>query len=118
MTQVLDIAVVEELLSLGDDAELLLDLIEMFHEDGPERVGNIEQAFAAGDLEGVAEVAHSLKSSAGNLGIHALEADCQTLQVAGQGADTAAVTAAIPVFLAHFEEAMAALAALEQQHRR
>ena len=71
MSGVLDMEVVEELLSITGEAdpELLLDLIGMFLEDAPNKVRIITEGVESGDLEAVGAAAHSLKGSAGNLGM-------------------------------------------------
>jgi hypothetical protein len=52
MDQILDMSVVEELLSFSDDGdpELLLDLIRMFLEDGPSKVQAVTEGLLAGRL--------------------------------------------------------------------
>ena len=87
MDQVLDMSVVEELLSFSDDGdpELLLDLIQMFLEDGPEKVRAVNEGLLAGDFEKMERAAHSLKGSSGNLGARLLQDTCEHLQLATRG---------------------------------
>jgi HPt (histidine-containing phosphotransfer) domain-containing protein len=84
MEQVLDMSVVEELLALSDDGdpELLLDLIQMFLGDGPEKVRAITEGLQAGDFEKMERAAHSLKGSSGNLGARRLQDACERMQSA------------------------------------
>ncbi len=84
MDQVLDMSVVEELLSFSDDGdpELLMDLIQMFLEDGPSKVASVTEGLAAGDLEKAERAAHSLKGSSGNLGAKLLQNACEEMQLA------------------------------------
>lgn len=84
MEQVLDMSVVEELLSFTDDGdpELLLDLIQMFLDDGPEKVRAVQQGLQAGDFDKMERAAHSLKGSSGNLGAHLLQDTCEKIQIA------------------------------------
>jgi len=84
MEQVLDMSVVEELLSFSDDGdpELLLDLIQMFLDDGPEKVRAVHEGVLAGDFDKMERAAHSLKGSSGNLGAHLLQDTCEKIQVA------------------------------------
>jgi HPt (histidine-containing phosphotransfer) domain-containing protein len=84
MHQVLDMSVVEELLSFSDDGdpELLLDLIQMFLEDGPSKVAAVQEGLAAGDFDKAERAAHSLKGSSGNLGAQMLQQVCEEMQVA------------------------------------
>ena len=83
MDEILDMTVVEELLALSDDGdpELLLDLIEMFLDDGPVKVRAISEGLQAGDFDKMERAAHSLKGSSGNLGARRLQAACDRLQL-------------------------------------
>ncbi len=120
MTNIVDMEVVEELLSLtGDnDPELLLDLIGMFLDDAPAKLQKIEAAFEAGDLDSLAEVAHSLKGSAGNLGVTLLQYDCDTLQIAGRQQEIDSVSTCMPAMRLHFNEAMDALRNLRTRYQQ
>lgn len=86
MQPVLDMAVVEELLSFADegDPELLLDLIQMFLEDGPNKVRAVTDGLVAGDFEKMERAAHSLKGSSGNLGARLLQDVCEQMQQASR----------------------------------
>lgn len=81
MDQVLDMSVVEELLSFSDDGdpELLLDLIQMFLDDGPSKVNAVSEGLAAGDFDKMERAAHSLKGSSGNLGARLLQDTCEQM---------------------------------------
>ena len=58
-----------ELLALMDgDRDLLLELIDVFFEDAPQRVEAVRRALADRDAEAVYRAAHALKGSAGNFG--------------------------------------------------
>ncbi len=84
MDQILDMSVVEELLSFSDDGdpELLLDLIQMFLEDGPSKVNAVTEGLVAGDFDKMERAAHSLKGSSGNLGARLLQDTCEQMLVA------------------------------------
>jgi HPt (histidine-containing phosphotransfer) domain-containing protein len=86
MDQILDMSVVEELLSLSDDGdpELLLDLIQMFLDDGPAKVQAVTEGLQAGDFDKMERAAHSLKGSSGNLGARRLQNVCEGLQLASR----------------------------------
>lgn len=119
MDQVLDMEVVEELLALtGDgDPELLLDLIHMFLEDAPTKLEAMTEGLAKGDLEQVAQAAHSLKGSAGNLGIRMVQHDCDELQNAGHANDMDTVRRVVPRLEENFTQAIAALEDLRGRYR-
>ena len=50
----------------------MLDLIEQFVNELPERLTAIQQTLASHDLEGLSQLAHQLKGSAGGYGYPAL----------------------------------------------
>ena len=83
MDDVLDQSVLEELLSFSDDGdpELLLDLIQMFLDDGPSKVQAVQDGLAVGDFDKAERAAHSLKGSSGNLGARHLQDVCEQLQL-------------------------------------
>lgn len=118
MSDSIDMAVVDELLSLsGDgDPELLVDLIRMFLEDGPEKVETITRGLAAGDLEVVERAAHALKGSAGSLGAVLVQRDCETLQLSSRNGDRDRVAAAAQELVAHFQTARAELEVLLERY--
>jgi len=117
--QVLDMEVVDELLELtgDDDPELLLDLIHMFLEDAPRKIEGMNEGLEKGDLELVTHAAHSLKGSAGNLGIRMVQQDCDELQIAGQANDVETVRKLVPMLEEHFSQAIAALEDLKGRFR-
>jgi HPt (histidine-containing phosphotransfer) domain-containing protein len=58
-----------ELLALMDgDRELLLELIDVFLEDAPQRIQAVRSALADRNADAVYRAAHALKGSAGNFG--------------------------------------------------
>ena len=58
-----------ELLALMDgDRELLLELIDVFLEDAPQRIQAARSALADRNADAVYRAAHALKGSAGNFG--------------------------------------------------
>lgn len=119
MNQVLDMAVVEELVSLSDDGdpELLLDLIELFLADGPTKVAMVEQGLAAGDFEQMERAAHTLKGSSGNLGARLLQDTCEKLQQSTRSRDLAATKALVPLLPAQLAEVNRALEDLRRRYR-
>jgi signal transduction histidine kinase/DNA-binding response OmpR family regulator len=50
----------------GGDTALFAELAEMFCQDRPAQVGNLQAALAAADWNGVAKIAHSIKGCVGN----------------------------------------------------
>jgi len=88
---VLDTAVIEGLRELGgdDDPGLVLELIEMFLDDAPSRLSEMMQGLEAGDLELMTRSAHTLKSSAANMGAMLLSSICKELEAAARAQDVA-----------------------------
>jgi HPt (histidine-containing phosphotransfer) domain-containing protein len=111
MQQVLDMSVVEELLSISDDGdpELLLDLIQMFLDDGPAKLAAVDEGLAAGDFEKAERAAHSLKGSSGNLGAKLLQNACEQMQIATRFHRLEESRRLAPVMQQSFREAEAAL---------
>lgn len=120
MNQVLDMAVVDELLSLGDDGdpELLLDLIELFLADGPVKVAALMEGLAAGDFEQMERAAHTLKGSSGNLGARLLQETCEQLQLSTRNHDLETTRRLAPLVPKQLAEATAALEDLRRRHSR
>jgi HPt (histidine-containing phosphotransfer) domain-containing protein len=81
----LDPAGFERLHRIGGEA-LLQAMVAAFLENAPLRVTAALEAHAARDREGVARAAHSLKSTAGNLGATAVQRAAERLE---SGAATA-----------------------------
>ncbi|MBL9080080.1 MAG: Hpt domain-containing protein [Planctomycetes bacterium] len=119
MDPVLDMSVVEELLSFSDDGdpELLLDLIQMFLEDGPEKVRSVHEGLQAGDFEKMERAAHSLKGSSGNLGARLLQDTCEQIQIATRHRQLEESRQLVTDLDAKFAEAEAALRRLHQSYQ-
>jgi len=59
----------DELLALMEgDRDLLLELIDVFFEDAPQRIEALRRALADRDADALYKAAHALKGSAGNFG--------------------------------------------------
>ena len=79
---VLDPAVIDGLRELSDSSgpSLLEELIAMFLEDTPKRLEDMRVGFASGDYAVAARAAHTLKSSAANMGAAVLSAHCRAVE--------------------------------------
>ena len=119
MEQVLDMTVVEELLSFADDGdpELLLDLIQMFLEDGPTKVKLITEGAANGDFDKMERAAHSLKGSSGNLGARLLQETCEQMQLASRSHKLEEARKVSPQLAANYARAEAALRELLRSYK-
>ncbi|PYP65743.1 MAG: hypothetical protein DMD26_10000 [Gemmatimonadetes bacterium] len=74
-------------------AEFLVELIDLFVAQGKERLDAAEQGIATGDADAIVAAAHSLKSSAGNLGAAALGQRAAEIERRGRNGAAADVLA-------------------------
>lgn len=66
---VLDPSPLTDLLAIGAPPSLVRDLVGLYRTDVPARMDRLSVALAAGELPAAAVEAHSLKGSAGTLGL-------------------------------------------------
>ena len=90
-------------------AGFVAELLRLFDEQGSARVAAITSAAAAGDLETVRRSAHSLVSTAGNLGARRLQALATAIERAVASHDTAAVSTLVPTLAPALDAAREAL---------
>jgi HPt (histidine-containing phosphotransfer) domain-containing protein len=91
---------------------LARQMAELFLEHGPERIAHAQAAFDAASYQEVADVAHTLKSSAGNVGAQRLVEVTSALDDLIRGNDTvqsAAVRSLIAALRDEYDVAAAAL---------
>ncbi|MFN6193215.1 MAG: Hpt domain-containing protein [Planctomycetota bacterium] len=119
MDPVLDMSVVEELLAIADDGdpELILDLIQMFLDDGPSKVQAVVEGVQSGNFDRAERAAHSLKGSSGNLGAVVLSEICEKLQVAPRHHRQADARQLVPALQTNSEAAEAALRKLQAEYQ-
>ena len=77
--RVVDADALERLLRIGGQP-FLLEMIELFLENAPERLSAARRALEEGDGPALYRAAHSLKSTAGNLGAQRLQAVAERLE--------------------------------------
>lgn len=95
--EILELATLEELLSLDDGATgLLAEMAGLFREDGPMRLTQLKEACEAGDPHSAGEAAHALKGAAGTLGAIELRAIAGEAERLARQKDLAAILALIP----------------------
>ena len=77
----IDPATIQGLRELGgeDEPGLLGELIDIFLEDAPERMKDITEGLATGDIGRVERGAHTLKSSSANIGALGLSDLCRRI---------------------------------------
>lgn len=108
-----DLAVVErealDRLREWGGAELVVKMLNLFLEHGPERVAQIRSGVETGSLEETQRGAHSLKSSAGNLGARRLQAGAARMEGLADDGDLQGVEELLPDLEADFREARSSL---------
>ena len=79
---VLDLTVIQGLRELGgeDEPNLVLELIDLYLLDAPQRIAEIRHALATGDWKLLERAAHTLKSSSANIGARGLSQLCTELE--------------------------------------
>jgi HPt (histidine-containing phosphotransfer) domain-containing protein len=110
---VLDVARLRDL--LGDDAELVADVIQLYLDDYPQRLDAMVRAIQARDFARLRAEAHALKGSASTLAggrvadaAHELEAVAETGDIARAGRSLASLASAAAQLAAALRELQAA----------
>jgi HPt (histidine-containing phosphotransfer) domain-containing protein len=101
-----DPAALERLHKWGGEA-LQRSLVDMFLGRVPGQLALARDAAARGDAEGVRQVAHALKSSAGQLGAVSMQRLCEEAErraAAGEGASLSPLVAALEAELERYRE--------------
>lgn len=110
----LDLAALERLTEWGG-TELSSKMIDLFLQHAPERADNIKKGLNEGDRELAHRSAHSLKSTAANVGAEALRAVSGRIEALADAGDTAQAADLLPELDLRVAEA---LAALEEARKR
>lgn len=76
---VVESAAIDRLLRIGGQ-DFLLEMIALFLENAPERIRAARAGLQREDLQAVYRAAHSLKSTAGNLGARPLQESAERLE--------------------------------------
>lgn len=92
---VIDTTAIERLRKWGGE-DLAQTMIEIFLNHASERLRQIREAVAQEDPRQAELGAHSLKSSAGNVGASRLEVLCQGAETLGEAGDLAALEGILP----------------------
>jgi len=111
MPDLLDLAVMEQLLSLDDgELGLLKEMVGLFKEDTPDRIQALEATLASGDLNDLADVAHAVKGAAGTMGAPRVRAVAEELEKSGRrGSFSTDPALLLERLRASYAEALAAL---------
>jgi HPt (histidine-containing phosphotransfer) domain-containing protein len=92
---------------LGD--EIVVELIDLFLENSPKLLSEMEQAAAAADVEGVVQQAHALKSTSQTLGATGLAQVCRDIERMGTNGLASAARAQASLARKEFQAARTAL---------
>jgi HPt (histidine-containing phosphotransfer) domain-containing protein len=113
-TAVIDTQAIENLRALnpGDNDEFLREIVGIFLEDTPQRIAELDESFAAGDVARFTRAAHSIKGSASNLGATALRTLAEELELDSRRHGLANTGDLVARLKTEFERAQTALNAL------
>lgn len=80
--EIINMETIESLRELGgdDDPGLVLELIDLYLQDAPDRINEIKQALETADFDLLERAAHTLKSSSANIGALGLSSMCAELE--------------------------------------
>ena len=108
---VLDLDVMEQLLSLDDGAfGLLEEMLGLYKEDTPDRLHAMEATLASGDMADMADVAHAIKGAASTMGAPRVRAIAAVMEGAGRlGKWEAEPQAVLTQLKAAFTDSVAAI---------
>jgi len=96
---------------IGDDPELVQELVGLFSDEAPRLLDAIRKAVAASDAHAVAHAAHTLKGSAANLGAPRASEAALVLEMIGRSGDLGPAGVAcerLEAELARLQDALAA----------
>ncbi len=108
-----DLHVLDELKALGgdDDPGLLLELIDLFLDDAPRCLEEMNRGLAEGDVKVLERAAHTLKSSSANLGARTLSTLCLRMEESARTNQLDSLPALLRESQQHWPRVVAALRA-------
>ena len=95
-----------------EDDSFLRDLIQIYLDDAPKRIAEIEQSLADKDARRLTMAAHSLKGSSSNFGAADLRAVSERIERLGRDGHLSEVPAQMPALKVEFARVKEALEAL------
>jgi HPt (histidine-containing phosphotransfer) domain-containing protein len=81
---------------VGGSEDLLVDVIQLFLEDGPQLLGKIREGLGAGDSRATRAAAHALKGSAANFGAAPVVDVARAIEMAASAGCLDAAADAVP----------------------
>lgn len=109
----IDFTAIERLLEWGGPA-LQQKMIDLFLENGPERIQSVRSGIESGDFGTAERAAHSLKSSAGNLGANRLQELARQMEEALEAGNGARAGELVPEMEEHLTQTLHALRAFKE----
>ena len=94
------------LLWVDDDRALLAELIEIFLEDCPRRLHELEQAVKEGNANGVRQAAHSLKGMVAGFDARSAHGLAQEMENLGKAGDLSKTSDLLSTLLLEFARVM------------
>lgn len=88
---------------------LIAELVQIFEEDGPKRISELEEALARGSAEEATGAAHALKGGVSNLGLARLAATAKEAERLGRDKQLEAIRPLVPRLQEEFQAALAEL---------
>ena len=114
--KVLDSAAITRLDRIGG-SEFVVEMIELFLENAPQRLQTAREAYDSGDTPTLHRAVHSLKSTAANLGARALQATAEAAEARANDEDMDAIPPLLDDLDREYEEARTELEA-ERDRRK
>jgi HPt (histidine-containing phosphotransfer) domain-containing protein len=112
----LDLSAIEALRSLSPDTDgsFLRELIEIYLQDTPARLAELEAALARGDAPVATRAAHTVKGSSSNFGAANLAKLAQEIENLGKAGNCVAIAPLLPAFKAEYALVARALTQIMQ----
>lgn len=111
----IDPASIENLRMIGGgDPAFVAEIVQMFREDTPPHLDELDAFVAANDAVGLAKVAHGLKGSASNFGAKHYRTLTERIETLAKAGELAPAPAAIADLRAEYDRVIAALDAMLQ----
>lgn len=107
--KILSEAAITQLRELGDGDDLLIEIIGLFNGETPKRLDAMASAVASDNCEELARIAHSLKSSAANIGAVKLHAVCIEIESTSRGGGMDGMAKAVATARVEYRSAADAL---------
>jgi signal transduction histidine kinase/CheY-like chemotaxis protein/HPt (histidine-containing phosphotransfer) domain-containing protein len=93
----------------GGDPAFVVELIDLFLEQVPPTLARLQEAASLGNRQEIARIAHTLQSSAGNLGARRLQRLCSDAEAVSRGGEAGAAAQAVDALAAELERVVTAL---------